>query len=168
MSAVLSPCQRYRYFLTRDVDLLGAGRMLFVMLNPSVADATLDDPTIRKCRGFAQRAGMRTFNVVNLYAWRATDPDDLRRAADANDIIGPANDLYIGGAVARADIIVAAWGALNMGSMSKPAADRAREVSRRFLTAGGRRPHCLGTAKNGQPRHPLMVSYSVKLQMVAP
>src|SRR5689334_20041621 len=71
-SAVLSPCGLYRYRLTRR---WGDGpALLFVMLNPSTADATEDDPTIRRCTGFAKREGMPAIEVVNLFAWRATDP----------------------------------------------------------------------------------------------
>lgn len=164
-TAVLSPCGRYRYRLTREVDpVSGRGRVLFVMLNPSTADATVDDPTIRKCVGFARRAYAppALIDVVNLYAWRATDPNDLRRAADASDVIGPETDMHIGEAADRAGAIVVAWGALNLGAMSAPARERARDVARRLrLAASGAPLLCLGTTKGGEPRHPLMVAYSV-------
>lgn len=165
MSAILSPCGRYRYLLSREADTLGSGRVLFVMLNPSTADASKDDPTIRKCRGFTSRMGLPWFDVVNLYAWRATDPNDLRRASEHSDIIGPENDMHIGLAADRATVIVAAWGALNLGRMTKPAIERARDVMRRLdVAAAGRPILCLGTAANGQPRHPLMVSYAIAFQ----
>lgn len=79
MSAVFSPCRRWRYRLERDVARLGStrGAVAFVGLNPSVADETLDDPTIRRCKGFAADWGFRTLVMANAYAWRSTDPRGL-------------------------------------------------------------------------------------------
>lgn len=163
MTALISPCKRYRYRLTREVSpLFGSGRALFVMLNPSTADATTDDPTIRKCCGFAMRHRWAYVDVVNLYAWRATDPRDLCRASECEDIIGPENDTQIGMAADRASVILVAWGALTLGRLSRDAASRARDVLARAQIVGCD-VLCLGTAKNGQPRHPLMVAYETPL-----
>lgn len=165
MSAVLSPCGRYRYRLDRDVSVFGSDRVLFVMLNPSVADASKDDPTIRKDLGFADRKwSTGRLDVVNLYGWRATDPADLRRAWErGEDVIGPENDEHIAQAADAASIIVVAWGALNLCAMSVAAQERAREVVGRLRVAAAGRPlWCFGTTLGGQPRHPLMVSYSVE------
>jgi hypothetical protein len=79
------------------------------MLNPSTADATEDDPTIRRCVGFARRERCGVLEVVNLFAFRATNPQALRSAPDP---VGPANDRFIEKAVERADLIVVAWGAV--------------------------------------------------------
>ena len=105
-SAELSPCGRYRYLLTRTL-AAGTGTCLFVMLNPSTADHTLDDQTIRQCIGFTAVWGFRRLAVVNLFAWRATLPRDMLSAIDP---IGPAGDEWILAAARNADRIVCAWG----------------------------------------------------------
>lgn len=74
VSAVFSECGNYRYALIRDGWLGGEGAVLFVMLNPSTADATSNDPTTRRCIGFAQRWGFASLAIANLYAYRATVP----------------------------------------------------------------------------------------------
>lgn len=85
------------------------------------------------------------------------DPNDLRRAADAHDVVGPDNNMHIEIAAKRASYIVAAWGALNLGAMSGPARERTRDVARLLRD----RPLvCLGTTNDGNPRHPLMVAYA--------
>src|SRR5262249_14212908 len=91
-AAVISDCGRYRYSLTRRWGDAAEPRALFVMLNPSTADAEQDDPTIRRCIGFAKAWGMGSLEVVNLYALRATDPAALLSAPDP---IGPKNDTMI-------------------------------------------------------------------------
>ena len=105
MSAIFSDDGVYRYSLRRAWGI--GGSVCFVMLNPSIADATHDDPTIRKCIGFAKRWGYSVLEVVNLFALRSTDPKKLQ-AVDRP--IGPLNDGYIEEAASRADRIVAAWG----------------------------------------------------------
>ena len=104
--AAFSPCGRYRWHLARTWDADGS-RVAFVALNPSTADATHDDPTIRRCIGFARRWGAGGVDVVNLYAFRATKPRDLFAA---DDPVGPDNDAWIDAVVARADRVVLAWG----------------------------------------------------------
>ena len=148
-SAVLSECGRYRYRLTRD---LGAGApVCFIMLNPSTADADTDDQTIRKCKMFATRWGFGQIIVVNLFAWRATDPRELRKVPDP---IGPGNDEHIRWAVAEAAMTVAAWG------VEQPAlvAARAFHVGRQLL--GHSRLHCIATTKRNEPKHPLYLPAS--------
>jgi len=135
--------RRYRYLLTRwwgDAP----EAMTWIMLNPSTADADADDPTIKRCARFARREGCGSMRVVNLFAYRATDPHEL---AALSDPVGPENDRYIS-EHAQAHLVVAAWGAHPM------AAERAREVSGR-LTAAGVQLLCLGVTKDGHPRHPL-------------
>lgn len=145
----------YRYGLRRETGLLGGcGPLgLFVMLNPSTADDMTNDPTIRRCLGFARSFGWRSFGVVNLFAARATDPADLWKHARPEGE-GQLNDVSIEAAVEHADHVVAAWGA----SGGERARDRARvvvrNVARRFpLVAWS----CLGTTRDGSPRHPLYV-----------
>lgn len=141
-SAVLSADGQYRYELTRRWDN-STSTLTFVMLNPSTADASIDDPTIRRCIGFAQSAGFGGLRVLNLYAFRATQPKDMFRAIDP---VGPENDSYISGLFAGSTVI-AAWGA-----NARP--DRVRQV-RRLLA--NQRILCLGVTKDGHPKHPLYV-----------
>ncbi|AMS03704.1 hypothetical protein SEA_BETTERKATZ_69 [Gordonia phage BetterKatz] len=150
MSATISADGVYRYELSRSLYRLSptaGGTCLFVMLNPSTADANTDDPTIRRCIGFAAAWDFAQFDVVNLFAYRATDPADLLRArAAGDDVVGPDNDEHIVNAHRRADRTVVAWGA-------KAPADRVADV----VDMLGRGLYCLGTTKDGSPRHPLYV-----------
>ncbi len=138
-SAVVSPCGAYRYRLGRR---WGDGpAMLWVMLNPSTADASVDDPTIRRCIGYARRWDFGSMAVGNLFAFRATDPADMRRAADP---VGPENDRHLLEMAAEASLVVAAWG--NHGSFL----GRSSLVG---LMIPGMR--VLGLTKAGEPAHPL-------------
>jgi hypothetical protein len=115
------------------------------MLNPSTADELTLDPTVTRCRNFSRTWGFPAFEVVNLFAWRATAPADLFRAADP---VGPANDHAILDAANRAGVIVLAWG--NHGLKR----GRAMEVLS-LLAKRGRALHCLRVTSEGQPAHPL-------------
>lgn len=148
--AIMSEDGIYRYTLLRQL-LLGQGRCLFIMLNPSTADALNDDPTIRRCVGFMKKWEYRELMVVNIFALRATDPADLRAHPAP---VGPKNDEYIRKAVERADRIVAAWG------VHGAYMDRGANVLRMLK---GKEVMCLGTTKEGQPRHPLMVAGKTNL-----
>jgi len=157
MTAILSPCGTYRYRLSRHVpilDPLGA-RALFVMLNPSTADAMVDDPTIRRCLGFVRYWRIARLDVVNLYGLRATDPSELERHVDP---IGPENDRHIREAMIEtareSGPIVVAWGAM--------APARARRVIE-IADSLGTSLACLATTKEGQPRHPLYLPRSADL-----
>ena len=151
--AVLSECGTFRYRLSRwgwaDGELLSpedwAGSVTFVMLNPSAADAAVDDPTVRRCIAFARRWRKRRLEVVNLFAFRATDPNVL---AQAEFPIGPLNDGHLLDACAGGALVVAAWG--DMGTLR----DRDQEVMSRFSSLGIS-PMCLGVTKTKQPFHPL-------------
>lgn len=147
MSAVMSECGRYRYRLRREW-LGGEGDVLFIMLNPSTADAERDDPTIRRCVGFARRWGFRRLWVGNLFAWRATHPFDLVRAPDP---VEPDNDEHLIGMAANAEVIVAAWGSYR--------ALRGRDKDVRQIIGG---LECLGVTKRGHPRHPLYLPYDTR------
>lgn len=146
--AVLSECGQYRYRLTRNWDIL-LRPATFVMLNPSTADAVTDDATIRRCIGFAKRWSCGGIIVVNLFAFRATDPNDLFRAAEP---VGPDNDRYIRDAVREGYPVVGAWG--NHGAYR----DRAKAVCR-LISRAGIWLSCLGHTKDKHPRHPLRLPY---------
>lgn len=139
-SATFSSCRRYRYVLERTWDdQLPA--VLFIGLNPSTADERADDPTVRRCRRFAVDWGFGSLILVNLFAWRTTDPRGL---IDADDPVGRRNDRWLDLMSTRASLIVAAWG------VHGDFRGRADEVARRLLDV-----HCLGMTKDGAPRHPL-------------
>lgn len=160
--ALISECGRYRYWLTR---VWGPGaRALFVMLNPSTADAAVDDPTIRKCCGFAKRWGLSGIAVANLYALRATKPADLW-AAPALERVGPDNRMHVQHLLldrATYPVVVAAWGAQVASSAGKRngAVRRAEEMVELLSRY---RVQCLGVTISNQPRHPLMLAYDTPL-----
>jgi len=139
---VIDPTGQYRYTLWRECGPADA-RVAFVMLNPSTADATRDDPTIRRVIGFARSWGYGSVEVVNLFAYRAPYPRILRTVPDP---IGPQNDRYLVQAVRRAQLVVAAWGTGHL-----PGRDRA------VIGLLGESLYCLGTTQGGCPRHPLYV-----------
>lgn len=145
-AATLSADRRYRYTLTRRWALSGE-TVAFIMLNPSTADETADDPTVRRCRGFAAAWGCGAVLVLNLFALRATDPGELWKPYAAP--VGPDNDAEILAALEQHDVrlVVAAWGAWK--------AKRFREREREFLEAFPRPLYVLALTKDGHPRHPL-------------
>lgn len=140
--ATFSTDRRYRYRLWRRWDR-SRPVVAFVMLNPSTADARNDDPTIRRCVGFARSWGYGGIEVVNVFAYRASDPRALRAV---DDPAGAENGRHIRRAVGRADLVVLAWGAQASGSglLSLP------------------RARCLGLTRSGQPRHPLYLRRDVR------
>jgi len=146
--ATLSECRNYRYFLWREWHPSPAGYVLFVCLNPSTADETHDDPTVRRCIDFARRWGYGQLCVANLFAYRATHPRQLRAVGCP---VGPDNDYWLENLSAKADMVVAAWG------VHGTFAGRDREV----VPLIGRRWFCLGVTKGGQPRHPLYLRRTV-------
>lgn len=141
--AVFSADSKYRYRLHRTWDA-GAASVLFVMLNPSTADATQDDPTIRRCVGFAKRWGYGRLLVGNLFALRATDP---RCLLDEPDPVGPQNDEHLRVMMDEARIVICAWGA------HKLAHGTTRESAVKALL--GPSLWALGRTAAGAPRHPL-------------
>lgn len=143
--AEFSDCCAYRYRLWRiwEPDL---PRLVWIMLNPSTADAEMNDPTIRRCIGFAKREGCGGIEVVNLYALRSTDPSALGKHPDP---VGPENLAYLDQAMESGSDLVAAWGA-----WTGPA--RMHSVARSLLPDA--ELLCLGrTKKDRAPRHPLYV-----------
>ncbi|MCC5990900.1 MAG: DUF1643 domain-containing protein [Rhodobacteraceae bacterium] len=149
--AVYSPCERYRYLLTREW-APDEGRALFVMLNPSTATEAQNDPTVERCERRARALGFGAFRVCNIFAFRATDPR-VMRAAD--DPVGPLNDAAITESAHWADQIICGWG--NHGAHL----GRGRAVAA-LLRATSRPLWHLGLSKTGQPKHPLYIGYAVQ------
>lgn len=150
--ATISDCGRYRYLLRRTWDTK-TPRALFVMLNPSTADARVDDPTIRSCVRLSSALQFGSLEVVNLFAWRATEPDELMTAAEP---VGEKNDVAIMSALGRCDLAVCAWGA------HTAAVKRARQVIEMMRS---HRPaiFCFDKTKSGAPKHPLYIKTGTPL-----
>lgn len=143
--AVFSPDRVYRYTLWRSWDeLFGKRYVLFIGLNPSTADETTDDPTIRRCIRFAKQWGYSSMCMCNLFAFRATDPRDMKGCQRP---IGPDNDGLIVQCARDATLIVAAWGVHGQFMA------RDLEVLKLIDDV-----HCLGTTKDGLPKHPLYLA----------
>lgn len=157
-AAVLSLDQTRRFVLRRG----GGPRLGLIMLNPSTADATQDDPTIRKCLGFASRMGYKGLIVANLFSWRATEPKDLLIALRTGKPAATADCDAAFAAVCREAAVVAfAWGAL-AGGLAEYAAPRIKAAVA-AVTAANKQPIVLGFTKGSRgirhPRHPLMLRY---------
>jgi hypothetical protein len=148
-SAVVSDCGAYRYELTRRWDIT-LPRVGWIMLNPSTADAEVDDPTIRRCIGFAKAWGYGGIVVRNMYALRATDPKALRTHPDP---IGRFNSSYLRRCAAE-PVTVCAWGA------NADPVDEQGTVG--GLIVNGVRLYHLGLTKNGSPRHPLYLKAGLR------
>lgn len=140
----------YRYRLWREWE--PGPRIAFVMLNPSTADAEEDDPTIRRCVGFAKALGAGAIDVVNLFALRATDPRELAKHSAP---VGPENDAWIVTAALECEMVICAWGA------HAHARDRATRVLG-ILRCANRQPMCLRQTKAGHPAHPLYLPAALR------
>lgn len=163
-SAEISACGRYRYELRRTWDTR-LRPVSFVMLNPSTADAAEDDPTIRRCIGFARSWGFGELRVYNLFALRAKDPRALADAAEYatkrgrydEGPVGPDNDTWLVKAC-ECRMVVCAWGSLYF------AFHRAVVVTSMFqaLLASPAELRCLGINADGMPKHPLYLRGDAK------
>jgi hypothetical protein len=155
-SAVFNQQRTHRYLLTRRWG--SAPAAVFVMLNPSTADAAVLDPTVRRCVSLARREGCGGVVVLNLFALRSTNP---RALAGHPNPVGPHNDAFLRDHTRGAHLVVAAWG--THGQLG----GRAEAVTRQ-LGADGVRLLCLGTTTAGYPRHPLYIRNDAPLQRYAP
>lgn len=156
MSAIISECGLFRYRLERDLEQSGQTAAIFGV-NPSTADATKNDHTIRKDMGFGERLGWGRIIKGNEFAFRAKDVRELRTAVDP---VGPENDDHIEQIMRDADIHVAAWGPL--GKLPKHLRERWRDIVFAAKRVGCPL-YCWGVAADGQPRHPLMLAYATPL-----
>lgn len=180
--ANISACGKYRYRLSREwrdpenrddrhwrkLGKDGAGNdwekphsILFVMLNPSTADAEKDDPTIRRCVGFARRLKYERLEVVNLFAWRARSPREILGMSFAGgpDPVGFENQRFVETAALQAHRIICAWGAhgAHLGQA---------ETVRGWMCS--RPQYCLGFTKGLQPAHPLYLPADAKVERMPP
>lgn len=149
--AIFSTCRTWRYRLHRiwhpDKPIA-----VFIGLNPSTADERRNDPTVTRCVNYARYWGYGGLVLLNIFAYRATNPRDLKAAPSP---VGELNDLHILESVSRAALVVAAWGAHGdfMG--------RGKQVQKLLFQAGVR-VYCLGKTNAGHPRHPLYLAKSLK------
>jgi hypothetical protein len=155
IGAEISPCGAYRYHLWRIWDR-GLPTMVFVMQNPSTADANSDDPTIRKCVGFARSHGYGSISVRNVFALRATDERELLKHSSP---FGPCNTEHLLAVSGRwrETRLMLAWGNEFGGKRLR---QYYREAESILLTQS---PYCLGVTKSGSPKHPLFVPYSQEI-----
>ncbi len=188
--AVISECGTYRYKLwrtlwppcegdgcgdeTTECASCGADRhrgephrtrrrLLFVMLNPSTANAEEDDPTIRKCCGFARQGTFAEVMVVNLGAYRATDPKDLKAAYKRGvDVVGPDNEAHWIDAIKSSHQVIFAWGA---HASDVPAF---AQVIAKLKVDAPRALRFDPPTKDGSPPHPLMLAYDTPLVAFTP
>ena len=151
-TANFSSCRKYRYSLSRIWDKQKKF-VLFIGLNPSTADEEVDDPTIRRCSGYAQKWGYGGLIMVNLFAYRTTLPSNLKKVKYP---VGRDNDKYIVKLSKKADITVAAWG--NNGILYR----RDKQVLSLVPSL-----MCLKVNKSGQPAHPLYLNKDLKLTKFA-
>jgi hypothetical protein len=157
---IFSPCRQWRYTCWREwgvgtlpVSQLGIRKkpesyVQFLCLNPSIADETIDDPTVRRCIDFAKRWGYGAFVMTNIFAWRDTDPEAMKKVAEP---IGPDNDEWLVKIAREADLIIGGWG--------KHGKHLFRGVKvKQLITSIGKPIHCLEKNSDGSPKHPLYIA----------
>lgn len=160
-NAILSDCGTYRYRLDRDVDggdLDIDPVIAFFGINPSTADASLDDQTVKKWNGFTKRWGAARYIVGNVFAYRATDVRELKSVTDP---LGPLRDQHLADIIHEADILVPCWG--NSGKVPKElrwAIDDLKEC----LLKQNKQVLTFGFTKGGDPKHPMMLGYDTKMK----
>ena len=165
MSAVLSPCLNYRYALERMVRPDGPSRTIFgegplyafFGVNPSTADADVDDATVRKWIGFVKAWGGTRFIVGNVFAFRSTD---VRALARATDPVGPFNQAHLKQIITDADVLVPCWGSTE--KLPRPLRSACKELMEQLLSSG-KPVKSFGLTKSGDPMHPLMLSYDTQM-----
>lgn len=157
-SAVISPCEKYRYVLRRRWK--PGPTILWLLHNPSKATADKDDPTVRKGVGFSDRWGFGALVFGNLFALRATESDEVP-AAGIVGAIGPENDHWLDLLIGEHESVILAWGSLN----PKMVDERMPSLAK-LLAKHHRAVWCLGTSQGGQPFHPARLGYDRERQLI--
>ena len=152
-AARISPCGKYRYTLLRRWGN-HPECVTWVMLNPSTADDSEDDNTIRKCMKFTEKWGWDAMLVVNLFALRATDPRQLQGIRDP---WGPENAGWVAESCRKGDLLVGAWGSPDRRMRTHA------EVTIGLIRDAGFHLKCLGINQDGSPSHPLYLKYETEL-----
>ena len=151
-TAIFSECRTFRYSLGRIWDASGK-MVLFIGLNPSYADETIDDPTIRRCIGFAKEWGFGGLSIVNLFAYCSHNPKELLKVKDP---VGHENDKMLKKYISQSDKIILVWG--NQGNYLK----RNEKVLKLI-----KKPLCLKINKNGAPAHPFILERHFKTDTIS-
>ena len=150
--AIYSDCERYRYSLSRIWDS-NRQNVLFVMLNPSTADEFKNDPTVERCERRARMLNFGAFCVCNIFAWRETNPHNLKKISNPT---GEDNNLHILRASFSANLVICAWG------VHGKHLNRDKEVTKLLLDNNTKLYH-LGLTKENHPKHPLYIPYSQEI-----
>lgn len=149
--AIFSKCGKYRYFLERDWGTDKTNAVLFICLNPSIADDKRDDPTIRRCINFAKDWGYERLQIANIFAYVHTNPKVLSKVMRSL----PVNYDWIKLMIKDANKVVVAWGA-------NPLVEIPKELENLLKAKGAM---CLGKNKNGSPKHPLYIKRNAVLEV---
>ena len=157
MSAIISPCGNYRYRLEREIGFPDSPVYAFFGINPSTADANVNDATVRKWIGFVQRWRGSRFIVGNLFAYRSTD---VKALATVDDPFGDDIGEHITDIITEADVLVPCWGNT---SKIPPKHAYAVDIMLDALMTSGKPVKCFGFTKSGDPKHPLMLGYDTEL-----
>lgn len=161
MSAIISPGGTYRYQLDRFVRATGGPTYAFFGINPSTADAEIDDATVRKWAGFVSRWGGRRFIVGNVFSYRATDVKELDRANRSHcPLQGPLHWAYLFDIIEAADILVPCWGSSK--KVDRNLRPLIGELLQILLKSGKPVKH-FGLTDGGDPKHPLFLPYDTPL-----
>lgn len=147
--AIIDDSGEYRYMLTRQWGT-GNNFINFILLNPSTADHLIDDPTVKSCISIAENNGFDGLYITNVFAFRATQPSDLKKASDP---VGPENEEYLKKYNKRCNMTIVAWG--NHGSFLG-GSERVLDIFK------GQPLYCLEKNKSGSPKHPLYVQRETK------
>lgn len=156
MSAILSACGKYRYRLEREVGM-GGPVYAYFGVNPSTADGSIDDATVRRWIGFTKVLGGRRLIVGNVFAYRAPVVRELRHP---HDCVGPENMHHLNCIIGSADVLVPCWGSRD--KLNKKLHGQLDALLRQLL-ASGKPVLCFGKTAGGDPKHPLMLGYETPL-----
>jgi hypothetical protein len=157
-TAIFSNCRSYRFTLWRDVEPVGFSKLGYVQiigLNPSTADEVLDDPTIRRCRGFTASWGYSRLCMTNIFPFRATDPIDMKNHVEALEA-RQENAQWIAKIASEAALVLCAWGV--HGAYK----DRGAKVLHHLRNVMKIPVHHLGLTKGGHPKHPLYLKVDLQ------
>ena len=158
--AQISPNGLYRYSLIRNFNDACGKRVAFVMLNPSTADGRKNDPTVRRCIDFAKQWGYNSLLVLNIFAYRATDPAQLKLVSDP---VGPDNEKTFKRLLPTVDQVICAWGRHGEIAIDGiPQGIRALH----WIQSSGKTPMALKLTKNGHPSHPLYLNRGLKPEII--
>lgn len=160
MTAIISECQRYRYRLDRDIATPDSKTIAFFGINPSIADEDIDDPTIKKIKGFASRHGGSKVIVGNVFAFRTPHVHELELMLDP---VGPENRYHHQRIIEEADILVPCWG--GRYKVPQPLRHHFEDVLQQ-LQASGKPVQCLGLTVDGDPKHSLFIPYTTSLMQL--